>query len=126
MGPSPYLLHVSSKPTQVSQKLWEQWYIDEHLPDLVNSKTAVRATFYKEIAEPTPACDHPRKYLALYQTKFEECLKTKNYTELRKTSELFKAEGGANSNGIQDNGDFDARYYQFIQDYDPNGLGEST
>ncbi|KAF2113838.1 hypothetical protein BDV96DRAFT_648077 [Lophiotrema nucula] len=120
MATSTYLL----KPTQIPPELWEKWYIHERLPDLVNSKSAVRATFYKEIAEPTPPGDHPRKCLALYQTKFEECLKTKNYTDLRTTSELFEAKGGANSNGIQDNGDFDARCYELIQEYDPNGVGE--
>lgn len=111
MAPSPFFLHVNSRPTQVSDELWEEWYKTEHLPDLVNGKSAVRATFYKETPNPlNPNPDHPRKYLALYQTEFEELLKSKEYIDgVRHDSQLFK-KGGANSDVNQDNGDFDARF----------------
>ena len=82
-----------------------------HLPDLVNSKASNRATFYKEVANPfNEKPDHPRKYLALYQTDFEELLKSKEYVDdVRHDSQLFKKEG-ANSDKNKDNGDFDARF----------------
>ena len=109
MAPSTYLLHVNSRPKSVSNSLWVEWYVDEHLPDLVNAKSCDRATFYEEIGSPlNPDPDHPRKYLALYQTEFEELLKSDEYKGIRKTSELFAKEG-AKSNLIQDHGDFDAR-----------------
>lgn len=123
MPAAPYLLHVNSRPIIVSDKLWKEWYVDEHLPDLVNSGISVRATFYEEIPAPfNPSPTHPRKFLALYQTDFKESLKTENYTALRTTSEMFAKEGG--KVGIQDNGDFDARNYELIQEFDPNRIGE--
>ena len=69
MPAAPYLLHVNSRPTQVSDSTWEDWYTTEHIPDLFNAKSCVRDTFYVEIpwsSNPNP--DNPRKYLALYQT----------------------------------------------------------
>ncbi|KAK4500052.1 hypothetical protein PRZ48_008238 [Zasmidium cellare] len=121
----PYLLHVNSRPSKVSDDLWTQWYIEEHLPDLVSSKTSNRATFYKELPPLFDgASDSQRNFLALYQTDFQECLKTENYANLRKTSELFTKEGS--SNKIGENGDFDARNYELIQAYDPKNSGNDT
>lgn len=122
---SPYLLHVNSRPTVVSDKLWSEWYTIEHLPDLVNTKTSTRAAFYEEIGVPgLGEASHPRKFLALYQTDYAECLKTQNYIDIRTTSELFPKEGGTKN--IGDNGDFDARNYELVQEYDPKGLGNSA
>lgn len=118
---SPYLLHVNSKPTKVSDDLWTKWYTEEHLPDLVSSKTSTRATFYRELPPILGGEPNPRNFLALYQTDFEESLKTENYTNLRTTSELFPKEGGTKH--IGENGDFDARNYELIQVYDPSGIG---
>lgn len=109
MTTNPYLLHVNSRPKIVSNPLWVEWYIDEHLPDLVNAKSCSRATFYEEVSwslNPNP--DHPRKFLALYQTDFEELLKSNEYQGIRSTSELFEKES-SHSKNIGDNGDFDAR-----------------
>lgn len=118
---SPYLLHVNSKPTKVSNDLWSEWYIKEHLPDLVSSKTSNRATFYKELPPLLGGEPPARNFLALYQTDYEESLKTEHYTNLRTTSELFPKEGGTTN--IQDNGDFNARNYELIQLYDPKKIG---
>lgn len=125
MSPSPYLLHVNSRPTEVSNALWVEWYVQEHLPDLYHAKSCDRATFYEEVPSAlnqTP--NHPRKYLALYQTQFEELMKSQEYLDIRKTSTLFAKEG-AGSDVIRENGDFDARYYSLLQEYDPNKVGES-
>ena len=116
--------------------------MDEHLPDLVNAKSCSRASFWEE----TPSVlnqnpDHPRKFLALYQTDFEELLKSDEYQGgVRRTSELFEQEN-AQSKTNADNGDFDARYpsmniscnimliqpryYKLWQNYDPKGVGET-
>lgn len=117
MATSPYLLHVNSRPTTVSNPLWKEWYIKEHLPDLVGAKSSTRATFYEEIPSPlNPNPDHPRKFLALYQTDFEELLKSEEYQGIRTTSELFEKES-AHGKNIRENGDFDARSGRHIQIY---------
>ncbi|KAK3723300.1 hypothetical protein LTR37_002023 [Vermiconidia calcicola] len=124
MAPAPFLLHVNSAPTAVSDRLWKEWYVNEHLPDLFEAKSCNRATFYEEIGHPLgPNPDHPRKYLALYQTEFEKLLDSEEYQGIRKNSELFAKEG-SKSDKNQDNGDFDARYYKLWQEYDPKGTGE--
>lgn len=124
MAPAQYLLHVNSRPTQTSDEVWKKWYIDEHLPDLVKSGTSVRASFYEEVVVPGgQGPENPRKFLALYQSDFQEPLSTKNYTDLRTTSELFKP-GSSKSDAIAENGDFDARNYELIQHYDPLKKGE--
>jgi len=126
MATSSYLLHVNSRPTVVSNDLWTKWYTTEHIPDLVNSKTSTRAAFYQEIGHAfNPDPKDPRPFLALYQTDFEEPLKSSNYSDgVRRDSELFKQQG-ATSKKNQDNGDFDARNYELIQNFDPNGVDES-
>ena len=125
MPPSKYLLHVNSSPKSVSNDLWKEWYVQEHLPDLYQAKSCDRATFYEEIGNPlAPNPDHPRKFLALYPTGFEELLKSKEYLDIRKTSTMFAKEG-AKSEVIHDNGDFDGRNYYLWQEYDPKGVGES-
>lgn len=127
MSPSSYLLHVNSRPVTVSDDLWKEWYTVEHVPDLVNSATSTRAAFYEEIGHPLGRHpDHPRKWLALYQTDYEECLKTKNYEDgVRHSSELYAKEG-AKSDLNRENGEFDARNYSLWQEHDPKGTGESA
>ncbi|KAK5946630.1 hypothetical protein PMZ80_000773 [Knufia obscura] len=121
MPPSPHLLHVTSRPLVVTPALWKQWYKTEHLRDLVHGGVATRATFYEEVGGPeTP---DTRKFLALYQTDHAEPLNTPAFASLRSTSELFAKEGGTPS--IAENGDFDARVYNLIQEFDPKGTGET-
>lgn len=88
----------------------------------MNSGTSKRAAFYRESFDFGLASKEqgPRKYLALYQTEFEECLRTKNYSDnVRHGSNLFPRKFDTS-----DNGDFDARYYQLLVDYDPKKTGE--
>ena len=128
MPTAPYLMHINSRPKLVSDEVWQEWYIKEHLPDLVNHGCAVRATFHTEVLSgPTvidgPSESNPRKYLALYQSDIPECLDTDNYRKgVRKTSELFEKASGI----AQDmpNGEFDGRYYKLYETYDPNKLGD--
>ena len=143
--PLPYLLHVTSRPkpdSGVDDKLWEKWYITEHvrfqqvlflhaqfawlrdfqLPDLVNSGTTKRAIFYRETFDFAAASKEPpmRRYLAIYQTDFEDALSTDEFaTKVRHGSEMYPIK-----KETSENGDFDVRNYKLIQDYDPNSKGE--
>lgn len=96
--------------------------METQLPDLVNSGTATRAAFYRESFDfgAAPKEKGPRKFLAVYQTDFEESLETKNFTEkVRRGSDLFP-----NKYDTGDNGDFDVRNYKLLLDYDPKKTGE--
>lgn len=125
--PQQYLLWVNSRPrpeSGVDDGLWLKWYTEEHVPDLVNSKTAVRAAMYRETFDFAGASKEqpPRRYLVLYQTDFEECLKSKEYmNDVRHSSELWPA-----TTPTTDVGDFNARNYRLIQDYDPDSRGETA
>ncbi|KAI9708038.1 MAG: hypothetical protein M1820_004242 [Bogoriella megaspora] len=126
MPPSPYLLHVTSRPTVVSERLWIQWYTEEHVPDLVNSRTSTRATFFQEVSLPKEfrpeSPGFPCKFLTLYQTDFEEGMNSEEIRHVRQGSDLF-VQGGSKWD-TSENGDFDIRNYKLIQDYDPNDVGE--
>ncbi|KIW72097.1 hypothetical protein PV04_00317 [Phialophora macrospora] len=123
--PQQYLLWVNSRPkpeSGVDDDLWVKWYTQEHVPDLVDSKTAVRAAMYRESFDfsPAPKEHDPRKYLVLYQTDLEECLKSKEYLDgVRHSSELWSGH-----KPTAEVGDFHARNYKLIQHYDPDGRGE--
>lgn len=96
---------------------------ENQLPDLVNSGTTKRAAFYRETFDFALATKerHPRSYLALYQTEFEEPLAREEYaTKVRHSSDLFPKNKDTTANG-----DFDARNYKLMVDYDPKGTGES-
>ncbi|KAJ9503579.1 hypothetical protein H2202_000718 [Exophiala xenobiotica] len=124
---SQHLLFVNSRPqpgSGVDDDLWTKWYIEEHLPDLVNSKTSPRAAFYRETHDFALATKepHPRKFLALYQTDFEEPLKSKNFVDgVRHSSDMWPQ-----GKGDTEIGDFDGRNYKMIQEYDPNKIGDSA
>lgn len=90
----------------------------------MNSKTSVRAAFYRESFDfaLAPKEKHERKYLAMYQTDFEEPLKSNEYlNDVRHTSEKWPAD-----KATSDVGDFNARNYKLIQDYDPDSKGEGN
>lgn len=115
---SPYALHVFSRPTAVTDSLWQKWYEQEHIPDMVHSGASKRAAFYRSTGA---AADPQKKFMAVYQTDIKECLDTDNYrNDVRSTSELFDNP----KKGCRNYGAFDPRYYELIQTYDPNGRGE--
>ncbi|KAJ9622121.1 uncharacterized protein PV06_05805 [Exophiala oligosperma] len=125
--PCQYFLSVNSRPqpsSGVDDQLWAKWYKEEHLPDLVNSQATKRAAFYQETHDFAAASKdhHPRPFLALYQTDFEEPLKTKNYLEgVRHSSGMWPGH-----KPTVEIGDFDCRNYKLIQEYDPNKIGDSA
>jgi hypothetical protein len=124
--PSQYLFTVNSRPTGCDEATWEKWYAEEHIPDLVGNKASTRASIYRETSD-VPSLykgnaeqPYSRKYLALYQTDFDELLKSEGYNGVRKTSELFPG-----SKVINENAEFDARNYKLVDVFDPKGLGDS-
>jgi hypothetical protein len=122
-SPSSHLLWVNSRPlAPTTDSQWHEWYTVEHIPDLVNHGASTRASFYTEVSDfPGLPGDWPkeeRKYLALYQTDFEEPLRTDQYLDIRQTSEILPGKK------IETAGEFNARNYGLVQDYDPEGLGK--
>lgn len=122
--PSQYLTRVNSRPTNCDNKIWEKWYTEEQIPDVVNHKASTRAAFYREVFDVPDLYAYnkeksPRKYLAIYQTGFKDMLKSKEYKAIRTKSELLPEKD------IDKSGEFDVRNYELIQDFDPNGLGDS-
>jgi hypothetical protein len=86
------------------------------LPDLVNSGTSTRAAFYRESFDFALASSEkkPLKFLALYQTDFEDSLATKNFSDgVRQGSDMFPKAWAT-----PENGEFDARNYKLL----PRGL----
>lgn len=60
------------------------------------------------------------KFLVLYQTELEEPLKSSNYLDgVRHSSEKWPEK-----KETAEIGDFHARNYKLVQDYDPDGKGE--
>jgi hypothetical protein len=140
---SPYLLRVISKPTKVDSETWTKWYLDEHVPDLINSGTAIRAGFYHafndfDLSTKTPAQPKPtmlgdqqlkhtdleapseRKFLAMYQTDFEDPFATENMKKVRLQSDMLPGRD------VMPSAEFDVRVYKLIENYDPQGLGEGS
>ncbi|OAL34514.1 hypothetical protein AYO20_06144 [Fonsecaea nubica] len=122
--PLQYLLWVNSQPfpnSGVDDDLWVKWYIDEHLPDLINSKTAVRAAMYREADFPLGSKEKsPRKFLVLYQTELEDPLSSQEFLNgVRHTSDMWP-----DKKPSSEVGNFNIRNYKLIQDYDPDRRGE--
>lgn len=120
---SPHLLRVNSRPVKVGDDTWEKWYLEEHIPDLVNGGVATRAALYKsthdlgglQTATEIPA--NEKRFLALYQTEHAVPLETKEYKSLRTTSEMLPGRD------IMPCAEWDVRNYDLIEDRDPKGLG---
>jgi len=123
---SPYLLRVNSNPVKVDAATWEKWYLEEHIPDLVDGGVATRAALYKsthDLGGLSTATEIPadeKQFLALYQTEHAVPLETKEYKSLRTTSEMLPGKD------IMPCAEWDVRNYELIEDRDPKGLGHQT
>ena len=137
MPVSPHLLWVTSRPIKCPQDLFEKWYTTEHVPEIVECGAAQRASFYREVLDfPGSTRTHTDRqwlavdqkdqslellpYLASYQTQDPMMLKNEAYLKLPVTSDMLPWRVHAES------GRFYAQNWELIQDYDPDGLGEST
>lgn len=93
------------------------------MPELVSSELFNTAAFYEEFEVPgAGATADQRRYLAIYQTDYRDVMKAESFGKLRLTSDLFK-QNGADSDVMMDNGDFEGRYYDLVQVYDPKSVG---
>lgn len=72
--PRPYILEVQSQPIKVSEEIWEQWYTEEHIRDMVYHKVSRTGAFYRSSSEVIRSGATPKngnegtKFYALYQT----------------------------------------------------------
>ena len=141
MGPPPYLMRVLSKPTGVSDDQWQKWYLDEHVPDIIDHNVATRGALFRTFDDftlqtKTPADSGNTKlhgaelshfnelptdktFCAVYQTDHENYTKTEEIKNVRSTSDMFD---GKRFHGLAE---WDVRIYKLIQNYDPDNLGES-
>ncbi|KAG9242478.1 hypothetical protein BJ878DRAFT_515209 [Calycina marina] len=122
--PSKYLCRVTSRPMTCDDKIWEQWYADEHIPDLVDHKSSTRAAFYREIFDVPDLYAHNQgedknKFMAIYQTEYEDMLTSDGVKAIRHTSDILPDKANLK------NGEFDNRNYELIHEFDPNGLGDT-
>ncbi|KAF2456053.1 hypothetical protein BDY21DRAFT_55168 [Lineolata rhizophorae] len=126
--PSPYLLRVNSRPSRpdIGDDLWTEFCTKERLPDLVKSGVATRAAFYRElhnfpplsgVRPPKDEAEKSRNFLAMCQSNHQTPIDTEEYRNLRLDSDLLP-EGEVKSMG-----DYDARNFKLIQNFDPKGVG---
>lgn len=120
-----HLLWVNSKPTKLSPEDWIKWYNEEHLESFVNTKAVTNGAFYQEVSLDPNAKPHEMPFLALYQTTFPDAMRTKEFTTTKQPDSKVFQEHGLTQSPIE-NGAFDARNYENIQEYDPNNNGNGT
>ncbi|CAK7207381.1 hypothetical protein SEUCBS139899_010191 [Sporothrix eucalyptigena] len=125
MSPCPYMLWVNSQPTTVDDATWVKMYTTEHVADMVSTRTVDRASYYRAVRAPVgplpaPSEYHPLNYVAVYQTDYEDCVRHPLYGGIRHHSTLLPPPGR-----IDRNGDFHARNYKMVQDYDPEAVGKN-
>ena len=106
--PADYLLQVHSHPVRVPITTWQQWYLEEHLRDMVYFKAAQTGAVYKAasnvirttnpndtalsrtLSATPPDGNDFKSFLALYQTDHEHCLDYPEYKDhVRLTSQLW-------------------------------------
>lgn len=99
--PRPYALQVTSRPNQVSEDVWRQWYTEEHIRDLVYSGASKTSAVYRASSETVAAnvTDNvddqtATTFLALYQSTtssvLEACRSTELKCKVRVQSSLFE------------------------------------
>ena len=140
MAPSPYILRVLSKAKGLDQSTWQQWYKDEHIPDVVKARVATRGALFVANNDFTLKTKTPpssgksdlhdvqlshfnelpedKKLLAVYQTDLEKPMESERLKDVPQTHELL---GGKQT---MECAEWDIRTYKLIQNYDPDNLGD--
>ena len=100
--PTPYLLSVHShpKPSKLSTQTWIQWYLEEHIRDMVYFGASKTGAFYTAASEIFTSNSPPKDgsesmdFLTLYQTDRKAVTESVEVREkVRKTSSMWKEEG---------------------------------
>lgn len=107
--PYPYILQVFSQPSAVSDEIWTQWYLEEHIRDMVYFGVIKTASFYHAIGSPLTCNDPPShesddtSFLAHFQTEGPKPLSNPNFKEkVRQTTELFDGKRGREVGRLKD------------------------
>ena len=142
MSPSPYLLRVLSKPTQVDESTWQKWYIEEHIPEVVNAGLATRGALLRAnndfaLKTKTPPKSGDSKLHNVQLSHFDELPADKTFcavyqTDLEKPMDSDKLNAVSTTGKLLDGkehmscAEWDIRVYKLIQDYDPDNLGDGA
>lgn len=112
--PTQGLLWVNSRITSpsLSKSTFEEWYNDEHIPDVFHTKKITSACRYNNI---NPSESHP--YLALYPVKDIAFLGSKEFGNIPMTSKKYFP-GGEKCFDIAE---FDTRFYEWIDEFQKPG-----
>jgi len=112
--PTPGLLWVNSKITRpdiLSEEVFTKWYTEDHIPEVLASGGIHSAFRY---ISPDKSVDRP--YLALYPLEDIDFLQTAAFKSISVESPLLPGSGK-----IFDVADFDVRYLEKVQTYEPAG-----
>ncbi|CAG8951388.1 hypothetical protein HYFRA_00007300 [Hymenoscyphus fraxineus] len=113
--PTKGMLWVNSRITSTSltKSSFEEWYNEEHVPDVLNTKAISSACRYNNI---NPADSHP--YLALYPFEDIGFFETKRFREIPARSEKYFPGGET----CFDLAEFDTRIYEWVHGYEKPGV----
>ncbi|KAK4891375.1 hypothetical protein LTR27_010029 [Elasticomyces elasticus] len=110
-GKNPGLLFVNSKitnPDELSDEAYTKWYEEVHIPDIFKTSGIGEASRFLSI---DPKAE--RQYLALYPLEDLDFLQTDEFYSIPVHHDSIPG-----SHAIFDFGDFDTRYYKFVQHYE--------
>jgi hypothetical protein len=121
---NPGILWVNSKitkPEAVSTDVFTKWYETVHIPDIFEKQgpngEGIKAAYRYKSIDPTAE----RPYLAVYPVNTLDYLQTKEFKSIPVHSDLFPA-----PHSCFDFADFDTRYYEHLQTYEPEGRKSGT
>ena len=86
--PTPHLLRVGSRAVAVPEATWLQWYLEEHIRDMVHFRVSKTAAFYRSASEIFHSGAHMAEedtdrmsFFALYQTERKRCLESPEFKD---------------------------------------------
>lgn len=99
--PCPYLIQVFSQPHEVSPEIWIQWYLEEHIRDMVYFGVAKKAAFYRASSDvlehlvPPNDGNNGRSFLTLFHTDQKDALSCPEFREkVRQTTQRWGGKRG--------------------------------
>jgi hypothetical protein len=112
--PTPGILWVNSKISNpdLSPDTYRKWYDEVHFPDIIRS-SGMKACFRYEAMDPN--ADRP--FFAYYPVKDIAFLTSEEFYKIPVASDLLPGP----SHLVFASADFDTRYYEWVQTYEPEG-----